>query len=795
MDRTESKKAVSLPWEALFFLMLGILLEIGAVVQRFYVENPVLNAVAGMIASLVLFYGGVRFLKTVNVGQRAILWVILSGCFYFAFRVVDVVESANRDFFARLLGVDVYFQGDINFDAVLRDVFIILSAMALLVAGAQALYLSFRSQHLLIDRNKALDEEVGNHKAAEARVRMSQETLRALINALSAAVLLVDREGRIVTHNRYFAEMLGDAQRDVHGKNLHEVMPAPLYDKDMEQGMSVAGGEEPLASLRQYNGRIYDVKVHPMLDSQGVPGHIAVLAQDITERIEVEQARALLETAINSAAEAVMITNKAGMIEYVNQAFEVLTGYCAGDACGQTPALLRSGHQDTAFYQTLWNTIGNGAVWRGEFVNRRKNGELFREYATISPIMDAQGEITHYVAVKRDITRERELEEHIQQAQKLDMIGTLAGGIAHDFNNVLAIILGHCELMFMRMEPEHPLRKNLEIIMRTASRSAKLTKRLLAMRRRDAEDAGPLPVAALIREQVNVVRVYLPSNVLIEESIPENVGHIHGEQSEVEQVLINLCTNASHAMQPGGGSLSISLDRMAFENARPTATGELAPGNYVRLNVCDTGCGMDEKTCSRIFEPFFTTKEPGAGTGMGLSMVHASVIRFGGAVDVVSEPGRGTQFSIYWPLIEHVVSEVETIKEMPSGDGRFVMVVDDMEDFTSLTELNLVNYGFRVKVCSSAGEALDFFRENSVAIDAVITDFMMPEANGAELARAIHAIKPDVSIILLTGYAAGISPENTFDYGISLVLQKPVLAETLARRLVEITPRKSESLS
>ncbi len=787
MMRKELSQRATLPWDGAFCLGLGICLEIWVVIQHFLLTHYVINAVLGFFASLILIYGVVRILMRLSYGGGAIPWVILSGVFYLLFRVHDIIYTLNINLIMR------WANTAIDLDELAQNMLLVCSGMSILIGVVRALQTSYQSQRLLMERNAALDREVAEHKASEQRARVSQEMLSVLINAIPAAVFLVDRPGVVVVHNEHFARVFGGAVRDFRGVMLRDILPAHLYEAGRNIALRIIENDSHTEHfLGTDDGRIYDSREYRVLDDEGNVSHVAVVAYDITERLAAEESRLLLETAVGHAAESIMITDKEGRIEYVNSAFEAMTGYKREEIIGRTPSLLRSGHHDAEFYQALWQTIEAGNIWRGEFLNRRKDGELFREQATISPITDAQGMITHYVAVKRDITRERQLERQVQQAQKIEIIGTLAGGVAHDFNNVLSIILGHTELVLARLAFDAPLRRNLEIIARTASRSSKLTKRLLAFSRQHTEEAGPLQAASLVQEQINVLRVYLPANIVISEDINFDAGYINGEISEVQQVIVNLCTNASHAMQPGGGRLDISLAPVLLGRVLSTTTGELAAGAYIRLSIQDTGCGMDEETRHRIFEPFFTTKEPGVGTGLGLPMVHGSVTRFGGAVDVSSSPGLGTHFDVYWPRIEYTPVEEKSAEAIPCGDGRHVLIVDDMEDFNALTELNLVNYGFKVTPFANPREAVAFFTHNAALVDVVITDYMMPEMNGVELAGAMRRIRPDMPIVLLTGYASGITKENADTHGFNLVVRKPAASDALACGLLALLTHKEE---
>ncbi|HEX73265.1 MAG TPA: response regulator, partial [Candidatus Hydrogenedentes bacterium] len=372
--------------------------------------------------------------------------------------------------------------------------------------------------------------------------------------------------------------------------------------------------------------------------------------------------------------------------------------------------------------------------------------------------------------------------------QKLEAIGTLAGGIAHDLNNVLAVIIGHSEISMERLEPDHPVRKSLEVIMRTAHRSSQLIKRLLMFSRQGVAEAAPMEPAPLVREQMKIIRSYLPSNITIADAVDKNAGHILGEPIEIQQIIFNLCTNANHAMQPAGGALKIEMAQTHLDDARVVATGILKPGDYVRLSVSDTGCGMDESVQKRVFDPFFTTKEPGLGTGLGLSMVHGGVMRGGGGIDIKSAPGQGSQFDLYWPCLAYEQPEPVHAIVIDGGGGRRVLIVDDVDDFRQLLEASLTAHGFYPTAFGGGAEAATFLEKDPSAVDVALVDYMMPNMNGSELAQRLHNIRPDLPVVLMSGYSCAVTEENAAEFGFQAVLSKPVETARLVQTLLQCAP-------
>lgn len=495
------------------------------------------------------------------------------------------------------------------------------------------------------------------------------------------------------------------------------------------------------------------------------------------------QERQLLAAATENAAESIQIMDASGTILYANAAFSCLMGYTKEEVQGKHWRILNSGAHDEAFWMEVEDTVRQGKVWRGNLINRKKDGDLITVDAVISAMKRKEGGITHYITVKRDVTREKMLEQQAQQSQKLEAIGTLAGGIAHDLNNVLAVIIGHGEMCMNRMEEDNPMRKSMEVIMRTANRSSKLIKQLLVFSRQGIAEPGLIDPAPLVREQIKVLRSYLPSNIVISDAVNKDSGFILAEPAELQQIIFNLCTNANHAMQPDGGTLKISMDNIVVKENLPVTAGILAPGEYVYLNVCDTGCGMDTVTMKRLFEPFYTTKEVGVGTGLGLPMVHGSMMRDRGAIKVTSAPGEGSQFDLYWPRQIYDVLKEEQKTAVPRGDGKTVLVVDDTEDFKDLVEMNLDTHGFNTVGFLDSRSALNYFCKNSKGIDIALVDYMMPDMNGSDLAKHLHEINPDLPVVLLSGYSSKVTEENAGEYGFSAAISKPVETDHLVHTL------------
>ncbi|MBF0620861.1 MAG: response regulator [Magnetococcales bacterium] len=381
----------------------------------------------------------------------------------------------------------------------------------------------------------------------------------------------------------------------------------------------------------------------------------------LLERKLVEKTLKLQAAAIDQAGDLVLITNAAGKIEYVNPAFEQISGYPFSQLKGKNPNILKSGYQDQRFYQQLWRTLKRGKVWQGRFVNKNKDNQLYDLETSISPIRDESDTITNYVAVSRDMTERVRLEKQLVQSQKMEAIGTLAGGIAHDFNNILGAITGYVELSQRKLDKEHPVFGHLKKVLRASKRARNLIAQLLTFSRHGEIGVQRVILAPLIKEVLKLLTAGAPENVRLVSTIVDGELTISADPTSIHQVLMNLCTNAFFAMKAQGGTLTVTL-KQAIVDADDSLS-DLSPGNYALLTVQDTGEGIPQEIQQRIFDPFFTTKNVGEGTGLGLSVVHGIVSHLNGRITVWSRAKKGTLFQVYLPLVTAENNSNTTIME------------------------------------------------------------------------------------------------------------------------------------
>ncbi len=481
-------------------------------------------------------------------------------------------------------------------------------------------------------------------------------------------------------------------------------------------------------------------------------GRIGRAFDAMAEELEAASQEAFrLRRAVQEMGEAMFITDTQGRIEFVNPAFSRITGYSFEEAVGSSPRILKSGEHDDAFYADLWKTLLGGGVWRGRMVNRRRDGTLYTAEMSAAPVRDGRGRITHFVAVQEDVTDRVQLERKIAEMQKMEALGTLVGGIAHDFNNMLAGMLGN--LYMVRKKAGDPQVATLvDRVEKLGYRAADMIKQLLAFARQDVVEFRTLDLSAFIREAWKLASVSLPENVVVETRFAREPMPIRGDMTQLQQVLMNLLANARDAVaDTPGPRILVELAAVEVDEDFRRRHG-IEARRCARLVVADNGCGIPEQDLKRIFEPFFTTKEVGQGTGLGLAMTFGSVRRHGGAIEVWSQPGEGTRFSLYFPILEDQAEAVDETLEAHPVQGQRLLLADDERIVRESVGEMLETLGYAVDTAADGREALDRFRAAPHAYDAVVLDVVMPGMGGVEAALEMRRLREDLPIVLATGY-------------------------------------------
>ena len=635
-----------------------------------------------------------------------------------------------------------------------------------------------------------LTAEIDHRREIQEQAHQSEERIKSLVKNSPVLLWAIDHQG-ILTFSEGSLPVSFPHEVSI-GKPV-----APLFEE--WQGLSdhIDRALDGLSGIHTVKKPDYAVEIHynPLFDNdQNVIGAVGITL-DVTARIEAERnltatekARATLAMAIKQAAETIIITDTAGAIEYVNPAFEKISGYSQTDVRGKSFRIWRSEKHDDAFYAEIFQTVRSGKVWSGRIINRRKDGTHLYEDTTISPLRDDDGKIVNYVVSKRDVTQEVLLEDQLQQAQRMRAIGTLAGGIAHDFNNILSAILGFTELCIAEAAPATRMAGRLQKVLEAGNRAKDLIAQILTFSRQETTEIHPVKVAVIVEEVGKFIRASIPSTIGLKMETVAKDCVVMADATRLHQVVMNLCANAAHAMRDAGGELAIGLETVDLDHDGIKAQIRgLAPGSYACITVSDTGYGMNRETVKKIFDPYFTTKPKGEGTGMGLAVVHGIVTKLGGVVTVYSEPGEGTSFHVYIPLAAAEEPKPQDTLEgaMAPGTER-ILVVEDEPALLEIMEELLTYLGYSVVLCNNGIDAIERLIESAGAFDLIITDHTMPGMTGIELDARLTTMGYGIPVILCSGFSASISQKLPKETNVRSILDKPIINRQLAETIRQV---------
>jgi two-component system, cell cycle sensor histidine kinase and response regulator CckA len=634
----------------------------------------------------------------------------------------------------------------------------------------------------------ALASRLVERKRAEDARRESEGRYRILFECSPQPMWVYDLETfRFLAVNDAAVRHYGYALEEFLSMTIKDIRPPAEVHALLEGVSGLPGcGYTPARATRHVrkDGSTIEVEVTGSNFQFAARPARLVQINDVTGRKRAEESLARLAAAVEQTADSIVITDADANIQYVNPAFERVSGYSRAEALGRNPRFLKSGKTDPSVYREMWATLARGEVWAGHFINRRKDGTFFEERVTVSPVRDEGGETVNYIAVKQDLTHQKQLEEQLLQSQKMEAVGQLAGGIAHDFNNLLTAINGYSDLALRRLQDEDPLRRCVEEIRKAGERAAALTRQLLAFSRKQVLQPVVLDLNSVVSEMEKMLRRVIGEDIELVTTLAERLGHVKADPCMLEQVVINLCVNARDAM-PEGGRLCVETRDEELDEFAARQSG-VRPGPYVVLRVTDTGAGMDERTRERIFEPFFTTKGAGKGTGLGLSTVYGIVKQSGGGVSVSSEVGRGSTFEVYLPRVDAPTRECAAGRERlapPPGAEKILLVEDDRLVRNVAREI-VAAQGYEVLEAETQAEALGHCAANP-DIALLLTDVVMPLVNGKELAGRLTALLPSMRVLFMSGYAATVVHDGEVEAGLNFI-QKPFTPASLLWKLREV---------
>jgi PAS domain S-box-containing protein len=620
----------------------------------------------------------------------------------------------------------------------------------------------------------------------ELQLRESEAKFRSLFENSQDVIYIIDAEGRLQEMNQAGVDLFGFSRAEIVGTE-----PDHLYADPRERKEFLAEIRRK-KTLRDHEIRLRNKKgdvllglvtANAMIDKDGGFNGIQGIIRDITEKRKREETLLLLQTAIDSSSEAVLITDRAGVIVYGNAAVEGMTGYSPPEYLGMNVNRLGA-RTDFSEEKSLhmWKRIMDGHSWSGEFVNQRKNGTTYHQRTMISPVFAENGVISHFVSIASDISREKKLEEQMLQAAKLDSLGRLASGIAHDFNNYLTIINGYSEMLLAENE-SGPHGENLKLILQAGKSASKLVSKILGFSRRQAPAQAVLDVNTTLAELERMVRRLVGGSVDLRLDLDPEAGSVFIDPGQLEQMVINLVINARDAM-PAGGELVLASSSVRVDEAGASEHPGLTPGAYAAIRVRDSGTGMEPQLLARIFEPFFTTKPAGEGTGLGLASVFGIVGQNKGAVWADSELGKGSTFHILLPKSSAAPASEPDRLPGRRFEGRIVLLIEDEPGIRQLLRAILQSLGLEVREAADGIEGVNIARQMP-RLDLLFSDVVLPGLSGVKAAAQIRKLHPRAAVILSSGQGESFLKRAGVDLEKVHFIAKPSTRKAIEEKIGE----------
>ena len=651
---------------------------------------------------------------------------------------------------------------------------------------------------VLFEFNSFRRQRASHYAAIEKEKETAERSgawLRVTLESMGDGVISTDTEGRVTYMNPVACGLTGWEPKEAIGADVSSILN--LVDEATRTPV-----ENPASRVLR-DGKVVKLTNHTVLlkkdggslhiTDSGAPirgadgtllGAILVFS-DVTEEKRIEEERIRLAAAVEYASDMIILLDKDQNVRYVNPAFERISGFTREDVAGKSVAVWNT-ENSLPLSRSVINNLVAGKSWRGRLTNKKKDGSHFETETSISPIFTSDGAIVGYVNIKRDVTREVQLERQLNHASKMEAMGRLAGGIAHDFNNILTAVLGYTELGMLDTPAPSPLRETLEGVKKAALRAKELVRQILTFSRQGTEEKHHVQLTSVVKEALSLVKASLPPNIQLVQLHCAGSDTMLANATQIHQVVMNLCTNAADAMGSRGGCIDVVTENVDVDPDTEVSSPRIPKGKYVAITVRDTGPGIDPLILDKIFDPFFTTKEQGKGTGLGLSLVHGIVRGHGGDVTVESTPGQGTTFRIYFPLLsEQRAAYGQDGPVVPVGEGN-ILLVDDEESVARTGAQLLQTLGYSVTALTCGEIAVQTLRCAPERFDLLIIDQVMPCRTGVEIAGLAREIKPDLPVILSTGGQAAFDERSLRNAGIDKVILKPFLLQDMGEAVKEV---------
>lgn len=633
----------------------------------------------------------------------------------------------------------------------------------------------------------------------EEQKRSYETQLRNILNSTNDAISAVDLNGNFILFNKSSENLFQCTAQETLGTHFSKFFPDFLKKEKKNLLERMIAGEKienHLVKSITAKGKLIDIEITLSWkkNNKGEIKGVVVVIRDKTKEKQAEESHRkehdFVESLFSTAPVVILVLDTDGNIVRFNPFMEKLTGYSLSEMEGKSWFETFSIPNEKDPCRIILKNALEGHNTNGTINSIKTKDEqiLNIEWYNV-PLKSKSGKAIGMLSVGLNITEKRKMEEQLRQTQKMEAIGTLAGGIAHDFNNILAAILGYTEILSSELEDEKQLQGYCSQLFKAGNRAKDLVGQILSFSRRSEPENTPIKIQNILKEALQLLRSTLPRSIDIQQDISDRCGTIHGNSTEIHQIIMNLCTNAYHAMQHKGGTLQIKLKSVNITAGSSNLTDlKLSPGHYANLQVCDTGYGIDKLVLSRIFDPYFTTKTREEGTGLGLSVVHGIIKKMGGNITVHSQKNKGTTFDIYIPTIatdQEGDDQENAIKKEKKGDET-ILIVDDEEQLVELTTMMLKTMGYQSIGFSDSTQALGAFQKDSDRYDLVLTDLTMPDISGGELTEEILKIRSDIPIIICSGFNEIFDKTEAARVGAKAYLSKPVLKNELSETIRKV---------
>jgi len=655
-----------------------------------------------------------------------------------------------------------------------------------------------------------LDQSIKEQIKTKTELEESEKRFRDSFNNATIGMCLTSVEGELLMANAAMGKILGYSQTELQGEKFGKFThPDDIKLSFDKISNLIKGKQEATRFEKRYihkSGKVIWTKIGTFLskDANGTPQYFITHLEDITKQrkadVELKQFAQRLSLHVEQTPLGVIEWDLDFRVTQWNSSAQKIFGYSKEEAIGQGGMQLIIPSEVQNLVQPIWKDLvsGTGGTHFKD-KNITKEGKLIICDWYNTSLLDNNGVTIGVASLVQNITeqtqfeKEKEtLEKQLRQSQKMEAMGTLAGGVAHDFNNILGIILGYADILNTDLALDKHSVEKLKEIIKAGNRAKDLVTQILAFSRQNKKEFIPIHPDLVIKEALKMLRSSIPTTIKIESSIPK-LGFIIGDPTQLHQIMMNLCTNAYHAMRETGGVLKVVLEPIRFDkNDTKILSLALSPGEYMKLEISDTGHGMNKETQQKIFDPYYTTKKKGEGTGLGLSVVHGIVKSFGGLISIYSEPGKGTSFMVYFPRVSHKKDALvsSSIKALPTGNEH-ILIVDDEEPIVNMEKLMLDGLGYKVSAFTNSLAAFKFFQDSPENFSLVVTDVTMPELSGVELLQKIRNIRPSIPLILCSGFSDLMNEEKAKHIDHLQYLKKPILKRDLAVAIRQLIDHKT----